>query len=276
MSPLSLLIAIFCAMSVAMMIGWTVQRARANGGWTDVFWSYAVGLVGAAAALAPVGAFTAPSLRQILVAVLVGLWSIRLGGHIAGRTIGAPEDARYAALRRRHGPRFQEEMFIFLQIQAAAGGFLILTVALAAHNPASGLRLIDLVGAGLFLTAVLGEAAADAQLRRFKADKTNHGKVCAAGLWAWSRHPNYFFEWMGWVAYAVIALDLRGGYMAGWLAWSGPAFMFYLLRYVSGVPLLEAAMAESRGPAYVRYQASVSAFFPWPPKRRAAADGSAT
>ena len=274
MSPLSLLIAIFGAMSVAMLIGWAYQRARANGGWTDVFWSYAVGLVGAAAALAPIDAVAPPSLRQMLVAALVGLWSIRLGGHIAGRIQGAPEDARYAALRRRHGERFQWEMFVFLQIQAAAGGFLILTVALAAHNPASGLRLIDLVGAGLFLTAVLGEAAADAQLRRFKADRTNHGQVCRAGLWAWSRHPNYFFEWLAWVAYAVIALDLSGGYGVGWLAWSGPAFMFYLLRYVSGVPLLEAAMVESRGAAYLAYQASVSAFFLWPAKR-SAPDGAA-
>lgn len=275
MSPLTLLIAIFGAMSVAMLIGWAFQRARGNGGWTDVFWSYAVGLVGAAAALAPIDAVAPPSLRQMLVAALVGLWSIRLGGHIAGRTMGAAEDARYAALRRRHGERFQWEMFVFLQIQAAAGGFLILTVALAAHNPAGGLRLIDLVGAGLFLTAVLGEAAADAQLRRFKADKTNRGKVCRAGLWALSRHPNYFFEWLAWVAYAVIALDLGGGYLAGWLAWSGPTFMFYLLRYVSGVPLLEAAMVESRGGAYRAYQASVSAFFPWFPKR-AAAEGSVT
>ena len=275
MSPLSLLIAIFGAMSVAMLIGWAFQRARANGGWTDVFWSYSVGLVGAAAALAPVGQMAAPSVRQMLVAALVGLWSIRLGGHIASRTIGAAEDARYATLRRQHGPRFQWEMFVFLQIQAAAGGFLILTVALAAHNPASGLRLIDLVGAGLFLTAVLGEAAADGQLSRFKADKTNRGKVCRTGLWALSRHPNYFFEWLTWVAYAVIALDPGGGYLAGWLAWSGPAFMFYLLRYVSGVPLLEAAMVESRGAVYQAYQASVSAFFPWFPKRTAAAEGSA-
>ena len=89
--------------------------------------------------------------------------------------------------------------------------------------------------------------------------------MCEAGLWSWSRHPNYFFEWLGWLAYAVMAVDLSGAYPLGWLALSGPAFIYYLLRHVSGVPLLEASMAASRGDAYRDYQARVSPFFPRPP-----------
>ncbi len=274
MSAVLLLIAIFAAMSVAMGVGWACQRAWNNGGWTDAFWSFSVGLVGVAAALAPVGGAAGPSLRQVLVAALVGLWSLRLGRHIAARAAEGPEDARYAALRSEWGDAFQRRMFSFLQTQAAAGGFLVVTVALAAHNPSPDLRPADLAAAGLFVLSVAGAGIADQQLAVFRRDPANRGKVCDVGLWALSRHPNYFFEWLGWTAYAVIALDPGGAYRVGWLALTGPAFIYYLLRHVSGVPLLEAAMLRSRGGAYVAYQARVSAFFPWPSRRPKMSDGA--
>jgi steroid 5-alpha reductase family enzyme len=271
---LALLVSIFAAMSVAMIVGWACQRAWNNGGWTDAFWSFSVGIVGVAASLAPLGGTTAPSLRQLLVAGLVGVWSLRLGTHIAARAGEGPEDARYAALRREWGADFQKRMFSFLQTQAAAGGFLVVTIALAAHNPSPELRAADLIAAGLFLLSVTGAGAADRQLAAFRKNPANRGRVCDAGLWAVSRHPNYFFEWLGWVAYAVIAVDLGGDYWVGWLSLSGPAFIYYLLRHVSGVPLLEAAMLRSRGAAYADYQARVSAFFPWPPRRSPSSDGA--
>lgn len=274
MPAVVLLIAIFAAMSVAMAVGWACQRAWNNGGWTDAFWSFSVGGVGVAAALAPVGTLAGPSLRQGLVAALVGLWSLRLGRHIAARAGEGPEDARYAALRTEWGPDFQRRMFSFLQIQAAAGAFLVVTVALAAHNPSPALRPTDLVAAALFVLSVSGAGIADQQLAVFRRDPDNRGKVCDVGLWALSRHPNYFFEWLGWTAYAVIALDPGGTYGIGWLALTGPAFIYYLLRHVSGVPLLEAAMLRSRGDAYLAYQARVSAFFPWPPRRSQLSDGA--
>jgi steroid 5-alpha reductase family enzyme len=110
--------------------------------------------------------------------------------------------------------------------------------------------------------AVLGEGAADAQLGRFRANPANHGKVCDAGLWAWSRHPNYFFEWLHWLAYPLFAL----GADYGWLALLGPGFMYWLLVHVSGIPPLEAQMLRSRGDAYRAYQRRVSAFIPLPPE----------
>jgi steroid 5-alpha reductase family enzyme len=103
-------------------------------------------------------------------------------------------------------------------------------------------------------------------LSRFKAYPPNHRAICDVGLWSWSRHPNYFFEWLGWLAYPVIAIDVGGGWPWGWVALSGAALMFYLLRFASGVPPTEAAMARSRGEAFTRYQARVSIFFPLPPK----------
>jgi steroid 5-alpha reductase family enzyme len=255
----------FVGMSLVMAAGWAFQRAKDDGGWTDVFWSFGVGGVGALAALAPVPAGFAP--RQALVAAMVAGWSLRLGLHIRARVLRGPEDARYAQLRRDWTPRFQARMFSFLQQQALGGGVLLVAVVLAARQPAQGLRAADLAGALILIIAVLGEGLADCQLAAFARDPANRGRVCDVDLWAWSRHPNYFFEWLGWLAYPVIAIDLAGRYPWGWAALAAPAAIYGLLRFVSGVPPLEAHMLASRGEAFRAYQARTSVFFPLPPKR---------
>ena len=104
---------------------------------------------------------------------------------------------------------------------------------------------------------------ADRQLAAFKARPDSHGKVCDAGLWAWSRHPNYFFEWLVWCACPCFAVSAAWPW--GWAALLAPAMMYWLLVHVSGIPPLEAAMLRSRGPAYRAYQQRVAAFFPRPP-----------
>jgi steroid 5-alpha reductase family enzyme len=101
-------------------------------------------------------------------------------------------------------------------------------------------------------------------MKLFKADPANKGKVADLGLWGWSRHPNYFFEWLGWLAYPVIGLDPAQPFT--WLSLTAPLVMFLLLTRVSGIPPLEAAQIASKGDAYRAYQARVSAFFPFPPK----------
>jgi steroid 5-alpha reductase family enzyme len=251
-------------LSAIMAGAWALQRATGNSGWVDAVWSFGLGVAGLVLALVP--GIEAPSTRQVVVAALIALWSLRLGLYIAQRSKHGPEDARYAALRREWGPEFEKRLFVFLQIQAAAAALLGLSMMLAAHNPAPWPRLLDFAGIAVLIIAVAGEGLADEQLRRFKADSANKGRVCDAGLWGWSRHPNYFFEWLGWVAYPLLAIDLSGGWYWGWLAVSGPAFMYWLLVYVSGIPMLEKQMLQSRGPAYTAYQARVSPFFPLPPK----------
>jgi steroid 5-alpha reductase family enzyme len=255
-------------LSVAMAGAWLVARKPGQSGWTDVFWTFATGAAGVlvAVGLPSVGALAHPALpaRQGLVAALAAIWALRLGLHIAARTRHHGDDPRYAALREEWGPRFPLRLFMFLQVQAAAALLLVVSIVLAAHNPAPQLGWGDALGAVILMGSIFGEGAADRQLRRFRANPANRGQVCDQGLWSLSRHPNYFFEWLGWTAYAVIALAPAAYPATAWLALIGPVFMYVLLVHVSGVPPLEEHMLKSRGPEFRAYQARVSAFWPIP------------
>jgi len=272
MNVLALVAAVVIGLCLAMTLAWALQRRTGNGGWADVVWTFATGAAGVAYALTPTAGY-APGDRAWLVAILVGGWSLRLGSHLWRRTAGAAhEDARYAEFRREWGDRFQPRMFAFLQAQALASALLTLAMLAAARNPAPFPAWSDVAGMALLALAVVGEGVADAELAHYKADPAHRGGVCDEGLWAWSRHPNYFFEWLGWLAYAVIAIGPAAARPLSWIALVGPAFMFLLLRFVSGVPPTEAAMAKSRGPVFDDYRARVSAFFPLPPRAAPARD----
>ena len=266
MTLLVLIGVVSLALVLAMTGAWAVQRVTGNSGWIDAIWSLSTGAAGVAYALIPTTGYH-PSARAVLAAVLVGVWSLRLGLHIAARTASSTaEDPRYAQFRKDWGASFQIKLFLFLMIQAAAAAILALSVLVAARNPAPGLVWTDAMGALVLIVAVAGEGLADAQLRKFKSYGPNKGAICDIGLWSWSRHPNYFFEWFGWLAYPLIAFDPGGNWPWGWAALSAPAFMYYLLRYASGVPPTEEAMARSRGAAFEDYKRRVSVFFPLPPR----------
>ncbi len=249
---------IAAALSLAMAGAWVVQRLTKNSGWVDTIWSFATGAGGVAAALIPTHG--ALEIRQIAVAILIALWSGRLGLHIAGRARHGEDDPRYAAMAKQWGKAWPAYLFVFLEIQAAASLVLVLAVRLAATNPAPFPAVTDIAGIVLLIAAVAGEGVADSQLRRFSHD--HKGAVCDAGLWKYSRHPNYFFEWLGWCAWAVIAFNPA-------LPWSlaalgAPVLMYILLVHVSGIPPLEAHMLKTRGERFLAYQARTSAFFPAP------------
>ena len=133
----------------------------------------------------------------------------------------------------------------------------------AAGRPGPWPDLQDLAGIAVALIAIAGEALADRQLSAFAAEPGNRGKVCERGLWAWSRHPNYFFEWLAWLAYPIIAISPQSP--EGALALLAPLAMYLVLRHGTGVPPLEAHMLKSRGEAFRDYQSRVPAFFPFPP-----------
>jgi steroid 5-alpha reductase family enzyme len=147
--------------------------------------------------------------------------------------------------------------------QPSVSALLCLAVALAAHAPGP-LGVRDLSAVLIMAVAVGGESLADRQLTAFKTAPHAKGAICEDGLWGWSRHPNYFFEWLGWLAYPVIAL--APSQPLSWATLIAPAIMFLVLRWGTGVPPLEASMLKSRGAAFRAYQGRVSAFFPLPPK----------
>lgn len=264
MSGVILLLLAAMLLSLAMAAAWLVARKPGQSGWTDVFWTFATGAAGVLVALAPSPSGTTLPARQDLVAVLVAGWALRLGLHIVARTRDHGDDPRYAALREEWGPRFPLRLFLFLQIQAAAALLLMVSILVAAHNPAPQLGWGDALGVVILIVAIAGEGVADWQLSRFRSDPANRGRVCDRGLWSVSRHPNYFFEWLCWTAYAVIALAPTAQPAAAWLALIGPVFMYVLLVHVSGVPPLEEHMLKSRGSDFRAYQARVSAFWPIP------------
>jgi len=264
---LEALAAIAVSLSVLMAGASLVQQRTGNSGWVDTIWTFSLGLVGAGSALWPV-AGAAPNARQWLVAALVAAWSLRLGTHIAIRTRGIADDPRYAAFAKAWGADSPRKMFLFVQNQAFASIPLVFAIFVAARFPGEALRPQDYLGVLILLAGIAGEGLADAQLKRFREQPSNKGRVCDVGLWRWSRHPNYFFEWFGWLAYPVIALsfDYPPSYPWGWVTLLAPIFMYWILVHVTGIPPLEAQMLQSRGDRYRAYQSRTSAFFPLPPQ----------
>ncbi|RZJ44544.1 MAG: DUF1295 domain-containing protein [Brevundimonas sp.] len=248
-----------------MSVAWVVQWRTGQGAWVDVFWTFGIGLAGLLVSLWPfvVGHI---DFRQGAVAGLIALWSLRLGGHLVERALKGQPDARYEGLKREWGAKAQPRLFGFLMLQAGAGALLVVSLLVAARNPAPGPTLQDLLGVLIMLVALGGEATADRQLAAFKANPANKGKICDTGLWAWSRHPNYFFEWLGWCAWPVMAINLNGQWLWGWLALTAPIYMYWLLTRVTGVPPLEAHMKKTRPEAFAAYAARTSIFFPRPPR----------
>lgn len=247
------------AMSGAMALAAVIERRTGNSGWIDVVWTFGLGATGIAGALLPFG--DGPMQRRLLVAALALAWALRLGLHIMQRTRGIAEDPRYAKLKRDWGDEAQAKLARMLQMQALASIPLALGIILAAHNPSPQLGWRDAAGLLVFVSGIVGGAVADRQLRDFA--RSGRGGICDRGLWAWSRHPNYFFECVLWCAYAVIAL--ASGYPFGWLALLAPAGITFLLAKVSGIPPLEEHMLAKHGAAYRAYQERTSALLPLPP-----------
>lgn len=225
----------------------------------DAGWAVSLALLaGLYAALAP-GSLE----NRLLMALTAGLAFLRVAW-VVGRRVGHGEDRRYRDLRTKWRECGGERgrFFVFYQAQAFLALGLSGTFLLACFNRHDGLEPLAWAGAGLWLVAAMGEAAADRQLTRFKSDPANKGKTMRSGLWRYSRHPNYFFQGVSWVAYALIACSAPWG----WLAWLAPVLMLYLIVFVTGIPPAEEQALRSRGEDYRRYQRATSAFVPWFPR----------
>ena len=261
MSVLPLVLWALGALCAAFAALYFVARRLDNYGIVDVAWSYAFGGLAAFYALAGPGW----PVRRALIASMAVLWSLRLGTHLAIRVLGhlSVEDGRYQQLRKDWAANFTSKMFGFFQMQAASVVLLGAAFLVVCLNPNPALHPLEIAGAALWVIALSGEALADAQLAAFKRSSANRGRVCDVGLWRYSRHPNYFFEWLIWVSYFIFAL----GSPWGWVAFIGPASILYLLLRVTGIPMTEEQSLRSRGDAYRRYQRTTSAFVPMPRKK---------
>lgn len=207
----------------------------------------------------------APGVPRATAALCIMLfWSGRLTLHLLrDRVLPGKEDPRYASLAEHWGDaaRFRF-VFIFLgQIPLVA--IFLLPFTLSVGHADSSWRVLDSIGLAIAVIALLGELLSDHQLARFRAHSDSKGKVCREGLWKYSRHPNYFFEWLHWFAYVAFA----AGAPLGWLAFVGPVMMYVFLRYITGVPYAERSSLKSRGDAYRNYQKTTNTFFPWIPQQ---------
>ena len=260
MSTTVLLLLALAAACAGFALLFLVAKRLDNFGIVDIAWALGFAPLAVLYGILGGGAFP----RRLLITARAVLWSLRLGGYLARRVLGhlQTEDGRYQQLRRDWAENLNAKMFQFFQFQALLLVALSVPFLLAARNPAPALHPLELAAAGLWVLALLGETLADAQLAAFKRNPTNRGRVCDAGLWRWSRHPNYFYEWLVWVAFALFALASPWG----WVALYCPALMLFFLLKVTGIKYTEDQLLRSKGEAYRDYQQRTSAFIPWPPR----------
>jgi steroid 5-alpha reductase family enzyme len=202
--------------------------------------------------------------RRALIAAMVTLWSLRLAGHLYTRisSLHPEEEGRYLQLRSQWAAHLRARFFLFFQVQGVLAAALSVPFLLACVDRRPFLGPLEIAGAALLVVALAGEAVADRQLAAFKADPRSRGRTCRSGLWRYSRHPNYFFEWLVWVAYFVFAWPSPWG----WATVGCPLLMLYFLLRVTGIPMTEEQALRSRGDEYRDYQRTTSAFVPWFPR----------
>jgi len=243
----------------AAIATWLISVSKRNVTIVDTLWSLLFLL--AAWRYASTTPGTGP--REILLLVMVGLWSMRLALYLAWRNFGHAEDARYAAIRRRNSPGFAfKSVYLVFALQAVLAWIISLPLAGAMLGQDLRLGVLDYLGASLWAIGLGFEAIGDWQLARFKANPANQGQVMDRGLWRYTRHPNYFGDCCVWWGFYCVALAA-----GAWWSIPGPALMTLLLLRYSGVMLLEKHIGKRR-PGYADYIRRTNAFFPGLPRER--------
>ncbi|RIZ69780.1 MAG: DUF1295 domain-containing protein [Methylococcales bacterium] len=242
---------------VAMLLAWNWQKNHVNAGIVDVVWAYGMMFSGVFYALTGAG----PLIIRLSLGLLTFGWFLRLGIHLQRRVLSEPEDGRYQAMRKAMKEQANSGFLVFFLLQAGFVWLLSLPFWAVAQNmqPQPALVIAALILAGLSL---YGETTADQQLAKFKSNPDNHGLSCRKGWWRYSRHPNYFFEWIHWFAYPL--LGWGGAYH--YELWLAPIALFCFLYFLTGIPFTEQQALRSRGEDYRKYQQATSKFFLWWPK----------
>lgn len=257
------------SVAVLMLLLWLIHLRTGNAAIVDAGWAGGLALLGILYAAMGGGYW----LRSLIMAAMAGVWGFRLAFYLlATRIIGHPEEGRYQQLRRQWKTNIPFKFLLFFEFQALLCVVLSFPFLAASRNPDTRLSSLEWAALGLWAAAMAGEAIADAQLHRFKSGVSNQGRTCQVGLWRYSRHPNYFFEWLIWVAFALFALASPGGY---WGLLSPTLILYFVLR-VTGIPATEAQALRTRGDEYRRYQQTTSAFVPWFRKEARQGDANAS
>lgn len=249
---------------LGLMVGvWLLSLPLKDASIVDMFWGLGFVLVAWTTYFLADG----DPARKLLIASLITIWGLRLSIYIAWRNLGEGEDPRYRAMRDRAGDKFPLKSLVrvFL-LQGAVMWIVSLPVQagqLADSPPA--MTIWDYLGAAIWFAGVFFETVGDLQLARFKANPENKGNVLRSGLWKYTRHPNYFGDFLMW--WGIYAIALGSSPARTWWTIVGPLIMSFFLMKVSGVALLEKSLKESKGPAYDDYVQKTNAFFPWFPKR---------
>ena len=240
-----------------MGLVWLWAKRINNAGVVDVFWALNFPIITIITFFLSDGFET----RKLLICSLFLIAELRLGIHLWQRVIGHlnEEEGRYQQLRKEWGDKADRNFFFFFQFQAISNVILAIPFFIITANQAEEIATLEYIGVVIWVISFFGEMIADRQLAAFKKDPKNKGKVCDQGLWYYSRHPNYFFEWLTWMAYFVFALASPWGIMAI----ISPLIILYLLLKVTGVPNNEEQNLRSKPIAYKKYQETTSAFFIW-------------
>jgi len=253
----------FAAVGVMMLIGWLLSLVYRNVTVVDSLWGLGFVLI------AWITFFLSDGFigRRTLILLLVTLWGLRLSVYLTGRNWGAGEDPRYGQWRNKSGDRFWLVSLVkvfMLQAVFLWAIALVLQFGQLSTAPA-GFVTTDFIGALIWIIGFFFEAVGDWQLARFKRDPANKGKVMDRGLWAYTRHPNYFGEFLIWWGFFVITLSTP----SGWWTVISPLLVSIVLLKMTGIPLTEDSTRKTR-PGYGDYVKRTSAFVPWFPKKEVA------
>lgn len=241
-----------------MLVLWLYSLYSKEPAIVDIGWGGSIGL----ASWWMFSQIQEPNWRQWLLFFFVSLWSLRIVGLLVQRMMKGQKDYRYVRLSEHWKEGLAWKYFIFFQAQALTVAILVVPIALS-YTTSLAWTFWDSLGFALFVIGILGEGLADYQMACFRNDPENKTKVCNVGLWYYSRHPNYFFEWIIWMSYAVVAMS----HPWGWIGWVSPLLIFTSIFKVTGIPPTEERLLASKGDLYREYQRTTSSFFPFPPRK---------
>ncbi|MCA9400022.1 MAG: DUF1295 domain-containing protein [Candidatus Omnitrophica bacterium] len=249
----------YAILFVMQTILWLIQCKTKDASTADVGWSIGMVVLVVWYALH----FDGGRIREMLFLFPLTIWSCRLSFHLISRMARTKEDSRYARFRESWGRQATKNFFLIYQLQPLLNVMLSVPFLIAFLNPSEHIHATEIVGLAFWIIGFSGEIIADQQLKYFLSKPENKGHVCREGLWGYSRHPNFFFEWVMWVAYFIMASASPYG-LLGIIA---PLVMLFLLIKVTGIPLMEANALKTKGKEFKEYMETTSMFIPFPKRK---------